>query len=105
MLTDEVKNMYIETTLVANTTAPDGSATIVFPQRLPPGSDVLLTRAETARLLRATHGYLPHIGDRLLPTIRIGSSVRHRLSDVLALIERRTVDDRRSKGWTDIGQE
>jgi hypothetical protein len=63
---------------------PDGSLAMAFAITLPPGYDLLLTRKEVARLLRVSEGYLRHRGDELLPAIRIGGAVRHRLSAVLA---------------------
>jgi hypothetical protein len=74
------------------TPIPDELPTgVSFPLRLDDGGDRLLTRKETARLLRLSEGYLRHKGPKLLPIVRLGTAVRHRLSDVLALIERRTV--------------
>jgi hypothetical protein len=70
---------------------PDGSTVVAFPIALAPGADMLLTRKEVAHLLRLSEGYLRHMGPRLLPVVRLGTSVRHRLSDMIALIESKTV--------------
>ena len=37
-------------------------------------------------MLRVTEGYLRHQGDKLLPVVKIGGAIRHKLSDVQALI-------------------
>jgi hypothetical protein len=64
---------------------------VSFPIMIDPGHDLLLTRRETARLLRVSEGYMRHMGARLLPIVKVGKTVRHRLSHVVALIESRTV--------------
>jgi hypothetical protein len=92
MLVSEVKVGASDTTTIASTTTTDGSPAITFPQTLTSGEDLLLTRREVATMLRLSNGYLRHMGAKLLPLVRIGGAVRYRLSDVLALIERRTVD-------------
>jgi hypothetical protein len=66
-------------------------AAVSFPIVVDPGHDLLLTRKETARLLRVSEGYMRHMGARLLPVVKVGDTVRHRMSDVVAMIERRTV--------------
>jgi hypothetical protein len=70
---------------------PDGSSAVTFPITLAPGKDMLLTRREMARMLRLSEGYMRQMGARLLPVVKVGKAVRHRLSDGLALIERNTV--------------
>jgi hypothetical protein len=92
MLVSEVKIGASDNLPIASATITDGSAAITFPQTLAPGEDLLLTRREVATMLRLSNGYLRHMGAKLLPLVRIGGAVRYRLSDVLALIERRTVD-------------
>jgi hypothetical protein len=57
-----------------------------IPLDLAGGGEQLLTRAEVALMLRVTEGYLRHRGEKLLPVVKIGGAVRHRLSDVQALI-------------------
>jgi hypothetical protein len=89
MLVSEVK-ISASGAPITDATIADGSTVISFPQALDPGEDVLLRRREVAALLRVSHGYLRHMGARLLPVVRIGGAVRYRLSDVLALIEQRT---------------
>jgi hypothetical protein len=53
------------------------------------GIEALLTRKEVAKLLSVSEGYLRNTGGTLLPIVRIGGSVRHRLSDVRALALKR----------------
>jgi hypothetical protein len=91
MLVGEVKVGASDNTPITSAIISDGMAAITFPQTLARGEDLLLTRREVATLLRLSNGYLRHMGARLLPLVRIGGAVRYRLSDVLALIERRTV--------------
>jgi hypothetical protein len=76
---------------ITDATIADGSTVISFPRTLAPGDDLLLRRSEVAALLRVSHGYLRHMGARLLPVVRIGGAVRYKLSDVLTLIEQSTV--------------
>lgn len=92
MLVNGVKIGASDNTPITSVTITDGLAAITFPQTLAPGEDLLLTRREVATMLRLSNGYLRHMGAKLLPLVRIGGAVRYRLSDVLALIERRTVD-------------
>jgi hypothetical protein len=75
---------------ITDETIANGRTVLTFPRELAPGDDLLLRRSEVAALLRVSHGYLRQKGAKLLPVIRIGGAIRHRLSDVLALIERRT---------------
>lgn len=63
-----------------------------IPLSLASGGEQLLTRAEVALMLRVTEGYLRHQGDKLLPIVKIGGAVRHRLSDVQALIGGKPAD-------------
>jgi hypothetical protein len=92
MLVGEVKIRASDNAPIASVIIPDGTAAITFPQTIAPGEDLLLTRREVATMLRVSQGYLRHMGARLLPVVKIGGAVRYRLSDVLVLIERRTVD-------------
>lgn len=92
MLVSEVKIGASDNPPITSATISDGAAAIMFPKTLAPGDDLLLTRREVATMLRFSQGYLRHMGARLLPVVKIGGAVRYRLSDVLTLIERRTVD-------------
>jgi hypothetical protein len=75
---------------ISDAAIASGEIAITFPQQIAPGDDLLLRRSEVAALLRVSQGYLRQKGARLLPVVRIGGAVRHRLSDVLALIQQRT---------------
>jgi hypothetical protein len=52
---------------------------------------MLLTRKEVARMLRLSEGFLRHMGAKIMPTVKLGSAVRYRLSDVLTYIESKTI--------------
>jgi hypothetical protein len=91
MLINEAETSVTVQPRVVNTDLPDGSSVVIFPLALAPGSDMLLTRREVARMLRLSEGFLRHLGAKIIPTVKLGSAVRYRLSDVLNYIESKTV--------------
>jgi hypothetical protein len=91
MLINEIDAGAAVSPRIVNTELPDGSSVIIFPVALADGSDMLLTRREVARMLRLSEGFLRHLGVKIMPTVKLGTAVRYRFSDVLSYIERRTV--------------
>jgi hypothetical protein len=91
MLINEVEGGAPVMPRLINTELPDGSSVVIFPIALAPGSDMLLTRREVARMLRLSDGFLRDLGAKVMPTVKLGAAVRYRLSDVLTYIERKTV--------------